>query len=158
VRHRLRSILSRCFAQAASRLLGVRVYDSQCGAKLFRAVPDVRTLFAERFRTNWVFDVELLARLARTEGKRDPAKLRRRVREIPLDAWHEKSGSKIKLRGFARAAWELLVLFWSYRVRKHAGDTPLPAAGASWLEAPRPEPAATAGADHAQLVGTGKPR
>ena len=150
-------------------MLGRRREYWACASTTASAAPkcsaqqtEVQSLFAEKFRTNWVFDVELLARLARTDGKRDPAKLRGRVREVPLDAWHEKSGSKIKLWGFARAACELLVLFWSYRVRRFVGEATVPTAAELAREARpstrQPGPAAAPEASPAHLVAAGKPR
>jgi len=118
VRKPVRRFLSRGFATAASWLLGVRVYDTQCGAKMFRLSPEIRLLFEEPFRTNWIFDVELLARFAGLQGRRDPARLTQRAYEFPLDEWREMSGSNVKLPGFAKAVWELIVLFFDYRVRR----------------------------------------
>lgn len=101
-----RHYLGRVFATAASATLGLPVYDTQCGAKLFRVSPMSRALFEEPFRTGWIFDVEILARLVRTmraEG-RDPARL---VLEIPLRRWTDVAGSRVKPFDFVKAIVEL---------------------------------------------------
>jgi glycosyltransferase involved in cell wall biosynthesis len=85
-----RHLLGRIFATLATLTLGLAVYDSQCGAKLFRAgvVPD---LFSEPFVTRWLFDLELLVRLHRSGGRLGTAV------EIPIGVWREVGGSKLKL-------------------------------------------------------------
>jgi glycosyltransferase involved in cell wall biosynthesis len=84
--------------------LGVPVWDTQCGAKIFTREL-AQELFKNPFRTQWLFDVEILSRL----GKR----LSTTVRECPLNAWFDVPGSKINLR----ALMELL--FMPIAIRLH---------------------------------------
>src|SRR5437762_2862299 len=58
----IRHYCGRVFATVASLALGVDVYDTQCGAKIFRATPEMRQIFATPFRSQWIFDVEILSR------------------------------------------------------------------------------------------------
>ena len=89
-RRSLRHYLGRLFASAASLVIGLPVYDTQCGAKLFRVTPKVASLFAVPFRTGWIFDVELLARFL---AGRSPAERHAAVRamyEFILPEWRER--------------------------------------------------------------------
>ena len=64
-RNALRHYLGRTYATVASMALGVTVYDTQCGAKLFRVNETFAAALSEPFRSSWAFDVELLQRLLR---------------------------------------------------------------------------------------------
>jgi dolichyl-phosphate beta-glucosyltransferase len=111
-----RHYLGRIFATFASLSLGVAVYDTQCGAKLFRNSPGTRWAFRAPFLSRWIFDVELLARLALL-GSRRPARydIEHCVYEHPLPVWRDVAGSKIKLLDWFTAAGELCRITWRYR-------------------------------------------
>src|SRR5262249_50383179 len=61
-RHAFRHYLGRVFATAASMILDLRVYDTQCGAKAFRSSDLLAGVLAEPFHARWAFDVELIGR------------------------------------------------------------------------------------------------
>jgi glycosyltransferase involved in cell wall biosynthesis len=103
-----RHYLGRVMATMISRTLGLAVYDTQCGAKLFRVSPGTQALFAEPFVVNWTFDVEIIARLARARrgaGRPGPADV---IYELPLRRWRDVPGSKVRPADFLRGMVELL--------------------------------------------------
>lgn len=111
VRKSSRHYLSRFFATAASLVLGLPVYDSQCGAKLFRK-EYVATLFNEPFLTTWLFDVEILARMNRAYGVERTSC---GIYEAPLNAWRDVGGSKLRFTNFLKAPLDLLRIHRAYR-------------------------------------------
>jgi glycosyltransferase involved in cell wall biosynthesis len=119
-RRTLRHYGGRVFATGASWVLGLPVYDTQCGAKLFRATPEVAALFAEPFHVGWSFDVELLARLvsARRAAGRSAGEA---LYELPLDAWHDVPGSRVRASDLPRGLLELVRIHRRYgRGRRQA--------------------------------------
>ena len=113
-RRPIRHYLGRIFATAASITLGLPVYDTQCGAKLFRAGPLVHRLFAEPFQTDWIFDVELLARLIVSLRQEQGVPIAEVVNEMPLDCWRDVAGSKVRPRDFVRALGQLARIYRVY--------------------------------------------
>jgi hypothetical protein len=116
-RRKLRHYLGRAFATMASETLGIPVYDTQCGAKLFRVGELTRQLFEEPFVSNWVFDVENIARRIRAEqcnaGRALP-KASEVITELPLLQWVDVPGSKVRPFDLPRAIWELWRIHRSY--------------------------------------------
>jgi glycosyltransferase involved in cell wall biosynthesis len=104
-RRAARHYAGRVFATFASRVLDLAVYDTQCGAKVFRATPGTRALFDAPFRTRWLMDVEILARMRSLETP--DLRLEEMVYELPLARWHDVAGSKLRTRDFVRAALDL---------------------------------------------------
>lgn len=110
-----RHYVGRVFATLASLTLGLRVYDTQCGAKLFRNVEPVRRVFEQPFLTSWAFDVEILARLRRLERAGDIPPVATVVREVALRRWTDVRGSKIGLVDSVVATLQLGLVWWTYR-------------------------------------------
>jgi prepilin-type N-terminal cleavage/methylation domain-containing protein/prepilin-type processing-associated H-X9-DG protein len=117
-RHGMRHYLGRCFATAASWTLGMNVYDTQCGAKLFRVTDTTAGLFVSPFRSRWIFDVEILARMLTRRGSRDETGRASWLYEYPLRQWRDVAGSKVRPCDFARALPDLWRIGWEYRGQK----------------------------------------
>jgi len=103
-----RHYLGRVFATGASIVLSLPVYDTQCGAKLFRVGELNRGLFATRFLSRWIFDIELVARYCRERAGQVG------IYELPLDRWRDVGESKVRPIDFVRAAGEMLIIYRTY--------------------------------------------
>ena len=106
-RRAFRHYPGRVVAKAISRTLGLPVYDTQCGAKVFRVTEATRAVFEEPFETRWLFDVEILARLIRLHRQGLVAPPEETVFEHPLPYWHDVPGSKVRAREFFRSFFAL---------------------------------------------------
>lgn len=97
-RKQYRHYIARILATLFHYFLGIETYDSQCGSKLlsFRAA---ELAFSNKFRTRWLFDLEILLRLKQSK-----------IIEYPLQEWCSKDGSKITLKENIRIFFELLLL------------------------------------------------
>ena len=94
----------RVFATAASLALKLPVYDTQCGAKLFRVNDRLRQTFAEPFRSKWLVDIEMLARYIAVTGS---AGAEVGIYELPLNKWTEVPGSKLRTASAVHALADL---------------------------------------------------
>jgi len=112
-RSALRHYAGRLAATAISTVLGLRVYDTQCGAKLFRSKA-AHDLFGEPFRTRWIFDAEIIARLIARRGDQPAAAARDVIYEYPLHAWMDVRGSKVGPKDYLRAAVDLCRIYARY--------------------------------------------
>jgi glycosyltransferase involved in cell wall biosynthesis len=116
-RHLIRHYFGRVFATVASAVLRIAIYDTQCGAKLFRINDELRQILSQPFISRWVFDVEIVARYAksrRSHPELPPAD--QIIYEYPLQQWHDVKGSKLRFRDFLRAAVDLIRIQMHYRL------------------------------------------
>lgn len=110
-----RHYLGRVGATLISSSLGLAVYDTQCGAKLFRASDTLRDVFSTAFLSRWIFDVEIIARFVQRWGRDRVAGA---VYEYPVTQWHDVKGSKVKSRDFLRALADLWRIHRAYNARR----------------------------------------
>jgi glycosyltransferase involved in cell wall biosynthesis len=106
LRSPVRHCIGRIMATAVSLSLRIPVYDTQCGAKLFRNSPRVIELFQTPFVSRWLFDVELLSRLL-PYGDEDYSG---RVAEVSLPEWSDVPGSKVTITAGIRSLFELMMI------------------------------------------------
>lgn len=106
----LRHILGRLSATLISLTLRLDVYDTQCGAKLFRVNALTKEIFGHPFQSTWIFDVELIARIIKANLE-NPNLL---IYEFPLHEWTEVAGSKIRPSHYCKSLIELIRIKRSY--------------------------------------------
>jgi dolichyl-phosphate beta-glucosyltransferase len=119
-RRPLRHYLGRIYATLASLALGMAVYDTQCGAKVFAVNPVLKEALEQPFRSSWSFDVLLCDRLRFGRGGLDGIP-EEEFLEVPLTFWRDVHGSKLRVRDRFTAVLDVLVLMV---VRLLRGGTP----------------------------------
>jgi len=112
-RNPLRHYFGRISATGASISLGLPVYDTQCGIKIFHR-NICQTIFSDPFMSRWLFDVEIFFRFKAlfTKAEFDEA-----VLEVPLRSWNEIPGTKIKFSDILKVPFEL------WRINKKYAQT-----------------------------------
>ena len=103
-----RHLFGRMIATFISNILGLKVYDTQCGAKLFSR-DLAEKVFTDPFISTWLFDVEIFARIIHLFGREKAEDV---MIETPLMTWVDKGGSKIEL------SYVVKVFFDLYRIKK----------------------------------------
>ncbi len=109
-RSHIRHLLGRVFATAAAVALDANVYDTQCGAKVFKNTDILKAALGEPFHSRWAFDVELLGRLLAEDAT---------IVEVPLKCWVHVPGSKIGFAAMVRAGLDLVQI--RSHLRKKSG-------------------------------------
>jgi len=99
----------RIFATIASSVLKLSVYDTQCGAKVFRVSDVLVRALSEPFLSRWAFDVELIGRLL-NDREKETRYTEGDFIEVPLQTWRDIRGSKIRFTDMVTATFELLFI------------------------------------------------
>ncbi|MGB5692031.1 MAG: glycosyltransferase [Flavobacteriaceae bacterium] len=106
-----RFLIGRILATAISNILDLKVYDTQCGCKVFRS--DLSPLLFKRaFNSKWLFDVELFSRLLNHYGRAEAIK---RMEEVPVKRWVDRGASKVKMSYFFRLWYDLFQIHRSHK-------------------------------------------
>lgn len=109
-----RFLSGRIIASFISNILDIKVYDTQCGCKVF--TKEIAAIaFDKPFISKWLFDVEIFSRILVHYGKSNALEL---MDEIPVKKWIDKGDSKVKLSYFFRL-WVDLYSIW----RSHQQNT-----------------------------------
>ena len=104
----LRHFAGRLFSSMVNYYFNISLYDTQCGAKIFRK--EIAPLaFDEAFLSRWLCDIEIILRLRKSFDDGDAF-----VSEYPLKTWINKKGSKIKLADLLKLPGELISIKKKY--------------------------------------------
>lgn len=108
-RNTIRHIMGRVYAAFLTKTLRLNIYDTQCGAKIFRTA-EAKMLFKDAFIGRWLFDVELFCRLKKIHGKNT----RFLFHEVALREWVEKGHSRIRLMDLFLLPVQTVQIFLRY--------------------------------------------
>jgi len=108
-RNLFRHYFGRIFSTIAGFMLEIPVYDTQCGAKIFKK--SVIAIFEEPFCSKWFFDVELFFRL-KVLFQKETENL---IYEVTLKRWEDVSEGSIKLIDFLKVPFELFKIYIHYK-------------------------------------------
>ena len=110
-----RKVISLVCASMGRLATGLALKDTQCGAKLFRNTPHLKTCLDAPFTAGWLFDVELFLRIS------NPDKLKRKnFFEYPVLEWTEIPGSNIKPSDVIKSGFKMATLIfnqWNIRAK-----------------------------------------
>jgi glycosyltransferase involved in cell wall biosynthesis len=102
----IRHIIGRIIATIIDKKFNLGVYDTQCGAKIFK--PQIlEKVIHKPFYTKWFFDVEILWRIK-------DLNIDYKASEVPLKAWRNVKNSKISVLSFPTILKELFILLTKY--------------------------------------------
>ncbi|MGB1449052.1 MAG: glycosyltransferase [Flavobacteriaceae bacterium] len=106
-----RFLIGRVIATVISKMLGISVYDTQCGCKIFdrKLVP---LAFEADFSSRWLFDVEIFFRLINTFGKKE---LIKQSQEVPLEQWIDTEDSRVKFSYMFQLWVDLALIYRRYK-------------------------------------------
>lgn len=109
----IRHYLGRLFATIMSSTFDLNIYDTQCGAKLFKSkilIPIIQ----EPFNSRWIFDVELIIRISRLSFLQTDVMW---LYEVPVKEWKNVSGTKRTFSAYWVAIVDYLKLLIKYKIK-----------------------------------------
>jgi dolichyl-phosphate beta-glucosyltransferase len=107
----MRHLSGRLFATVASIVTKTKIYDSQCGLKLFVVNDQLKASLSKEFRTRWLFDLEIIQRLkTQTEGTDGSNWIEENAVEIPLREWNEVPGTKFSFVAQLKSMVQLILV------------------------------------------------
>jgi glycosyltransferase involved in cell wall biosynthesis len=99
-----RFLIGRIVATFISNQLKLKVYDTQCGCKVFdRSIAD--QIFKELFISKWLFDVEIFYRIVHLRGRENMENV---SLEVPLKSWIDIDDSRVKFSYFFKLWYDLM--------------------------------------------------
>ncbi len=106
-----RFLIGRVIATVISKMLGIRVYDTQCGCKIFnrKLIP---VAFEDSFSSRWLFDVEIFFRLINSLGKKE---MIAQTQEVPLKQWLDTEDSRVKFSYVFQLWLDLAIIYRRYK-------------------------------------------
>jgi len=110
-RKKFRFLVGRFIATIISRQLQLKVYDTQCGCKIFDK-ETANLVFKENFISKWLFDVEIFHRLIHEYGQEKMSSI---CNEIPLKNWTDTDDSSVKMSYFFKIWFDLLAIKKRYK-------------------------------------------
>ena len=113
VRNHYRFLIGRVIATSISKILKLKVYDTQCGCKIFEKELS-ETIFKDPFISKWLFDVEIFQRIILIYGRHQ---VLNKMVEIPLKRWIDKDGSKVKISYFFKMLMDLYSINNKYKTK-----------------------------------------
>lgn len=109
-RRQSRFIIGRVIATLISSMLKLKVYDTQCGCKVFTKALSTH-VFKEPFISKWLFDVEIFHRIIDFYGRENVLNY---MLEIPLKRWVDVGDSKVKTSYFLRLWVDMYLIHKRY--------------------------------------------
>ncbi len=98
-----RKVISKTINLIIQSILGMPFKDTQCGAKVMDK--EIASLmFKNKFRTKWLFDVEIFMRMRKHYGKKNAKNM---ICEQPLKRWIHADGSKLSMKDSIRIIGQL---------------------------------------------------
>ena len=109
-RNEFRHWASRILLTFINIVFKLEIYDTQCGCKVFNQSV-VNKLFADKFITRWLFDMEVFIRYMKLHPRHE-----QKIFELPVKSWQEVKGSKLKLKDFILVPFNVMKLVFHYKV------------------------------------------